>query len=160
MFITVKYGEAEEALFNPNCRILHLLDDIKRRCKCTEEVLVDLSDVNGSVQNLADNQSCNATDFLKGRETFILVRVEKIEGVERPIYTPLLRDSDYVTSEFLESLSRMPTDMLEVSGRSSKHTRRGGSPKTGKKPSMVGGSLSNLKSPSTKTSRKISTSKR
>ena len=29
----------EEALFNPNCRILHLLEDIKRRCNCAENGL-------------------------------------------------------------------------------------------------------------------------
>lgn len=30
----------EEALFNPNCRILHLLEDIKRRCNCAENGLL------------------------------------------------------------------------------------------------------------------------
>ena len=29
----------EEALFNPNCRILHLLEDIRRRCNCPENGL-------------------------------------------------------------------------------------------------------------------------
>lgn len=29
-------ADHEEALFNPNCRTLHLLEDIKRRCNCPE----------------------------------------------------------------------------------------------------------------------------
>ncbi|XP_068728464.1 uncharacterized protein CXorf65-like [Montipora capricornis] len=127
MFITVKYGDHEEALFNPNCRILHLLEDIKRRCNCPENVIIDLSDLSGSVKNLANNQSSNASDFLEERETLILVRVEKnpTEGRDVPLYTPLLRDENVLTAGFLETLRRTPTDTLDVCGRSSRSTRRG-----------------------------------
>ncbi|KAK2554579.1 hypothetical protein P5673_023805 [Acropora cervicornis] len=88
MFITVKYGDHEEALFNPNCRTLHLLEDIKRRCNCPENE--------------------NPT-----------------EGRDFPLYTPLLRDDKVLTTEFLETLRRTPIDTLDVSGRSSRNTRRG-----------------------------------
>lgn len=126
MFITVKYGDHEEALFNPNCRILHLLEDIKRRCNCAENAVIDLSDLQGAVKNLTDHQASNGSEFLNERETFILVRVEKnIEGGEFPLYTPLLDDEDVLTKDFLESLRRTPTDTLEVSGRGSRSMRRG-----------------------------------
>lgn len=35
--------DREEALFNPNCRTLHLLEDIKRRCNCAENGTYRLS---------------------------------------------------------------------------------------------------------------------
>ncbi|KXJ24019.1 uncharacterized protein LOC110249237 [Exaiptasia diaphana] len=165
MFITVKFGEGEEALFNPNCQIFHLLQDIKRRCNCSREVQVDLSDVNGSVRCLIDNQKSNASDFLKEREMFILVRVEKIEGNERPIYTPLLKDADFVTSEFLESLSRLPSGgSLETIGRQSKHGRQGTKSKMSKphlslNSSLNGSLASNLKT-STGKQRRVSQYKR
>lgn len=126
MFITVKYGDHEEALFNPNCRILHLLEDIRRRCNCPENVVIDLSDLRGAVKNLTDHQSSNASEFLNERETFILVRVEKntTEGRDFPLYTPLLDDEDVLTTDFLESLRRTPTDTLEISGRTSRGMRR------------------------------------
>lgn len=126
MFITVKYGDHEEALFNPNCRILHLLEDIRRRCNCPENVVIDLSDLRGAVKNLTDHQSSNGNEFLNERETFILVRVEKnpTEGRDFPLYTPLLDDEDVLTTDFLESLRRTPTDTLEISGRTSRGMRR------------------------------------
>lgn len=120
-------ADHEEALFNPNCRTLHLLEDIKRRCNCPENVSIDLSDLRGLVKNLTNNQSSNASDFLQERETFILVRVEKnpTDGRDFPLYTPLLRDDKVLTTEFLETLRRTPIDTLDVSGRSSRNTRRG-----------------------------------
>jgi len=42
-------------------------------------VQIDLSDVNGSVRCLIDNQKLNASEFLKERELFILVKVESKE---------------------------------------------------------------------------------
>ncbi|XP_031568799.1 uncharacterized protein LOC116303408 isoform X2 [Actinia tenebrosa] len=155
MFITVKFGDCEEALFNANCQIIHLLEDIKRRCRCTQEDLVDLSDIHGSVRCLIDNQKSNASDFLKERETFILVKVEKLEGNDRPTYTPLLKDKDYITGDFLESLSRIPSlGSLELNGRQSKHGRQGSKNKMSRPLLTVNtsGSVSSggLKNPTTK----------
>lgn len=36
IWVFVCHLDREEALFNPNCRTLHLLEDIKRRCNCAE----------------------------------------------------------------------------------------------------------------------------
>ncbi|XP_032225871.1 uncharacterized protein CXorf65 homolog isoform X2 [Nematostella vectensis] len=77
MFITVKYGDSQEALFNPNCRTQNLLEDIKRRCLCDKDFVVDLSDELGNVKNLLDHTGNYATDLLKAREKFVLIRVEK-----------------------------------------------------------------------------------
>ncbi|XP_015776669.1 PREDICTED: uncharacterized protein CXorf65 homolog isoform X2 [Acropora digitifera] len=108
----------EEALFNPNCRTLHLLEDIKRRCNCPENVSIDLSDLRGLVKNLTNNQSSNASDFLQERETFILVRVEKnpTEGRDFPLYTPLLRDDKVLTTEFLVRTTDDKGDKVSLKG--------------------------------------------
>ncbi|CAK8692188.1 unnamed protein product [Clavelina lepadiformis] len=34
LFITVKYGENREELFNPHCKSLLLLECIREKCKC------------------------------------------------------------------------------------------------------------------------------
>jgi len=128
IWVFVCHLDREEALFNPNCRTLHLLEDIKRRCNCAENAVIDLSDLQGAVKNLTDHQAANASEFLNERETFILVRVEKnCEGRDFPLYTPLLHDEDVLTTDFLESLRRTPTDTLDISGRTSSRAMRRGS---------------------------------
>ncbi|XP_032225870.1 uncharacterized protein CXorf65 homolog isoform X1 [Nematostella vectensis] len=122
MFITVKYGDSQEALFNPNCRTQNLLEDIKRRCLCDKDFVVDLSDELGNVKNLLDHTGNYATDLLKAREKFVLIRVEK-KGEESPIYTPLLNDLELITTSFIERLSR-PESRMSESGRNTQSRQR------------------------------------
>ncbi|XP_020908875.1 uncharacterized protein CXorf65 homolog isoform X2 [Exaiptasia diaphana] len=77
MFITVRYGDGEQTLFNPQCKISALLEDIKRRCKCTKDALVDLSDESGNLKFLVDHPLSYASEILKERESFVLIRIEK-----------------------------------------------------------------------------------
>ncbi|XP_038065810.1 uncharacterized protein CXorf65 homolog [Patiria miniata] len=105
MFITVRFGEKEEALFNPNCRTLLLLENIKQRCNCAEDVDVDLSDNEGNVKHLLETPLRYANEVLKERETLVLVRVEKNEGNQKPHYVPLLNDVQAIDAAFMARLS-------------------------------------------------------
>lgn len=98
-------SDGEESIFNPNCRTDILLDDIKRRCNCTKDgtffekfssifhfqyyclnslkiniplsvATVDLSDEAGNVKYLVNHPLRYATELLKARESFVLIRVE------------------------------------------------------------------------------------
>ncbi|XP_073255421.1 uncharacterized protein CXorf65 homolog isoform X2 [Porites lutea] len=77
MFITVRYGDCQEALFNPNCMTKVLLEDIKKRCRRGREEIIDLSDESGNLKNLLEHKSEYATEILKARHSFILIRVDK-----------------------------------------------------------------------------------
>ncbi|KXJ15037.1 uncharacterized protein CXorf65 homolog [Exaiptasia diaphana] len=126
MFITVKYGDYQQALFNPNCLTKNLLDDIKRRCKCEKDALVDLSDEHGNIKNLLQNTNRPAVDVLKPRGTFILIRVEKKENTEIPTYTPLCTDIEVVTTAFVERLTR-PDSQLSQRNVESRQRRKSSS---------------------------------
>ncbi|XP_022788681.1 uncharacterized protein CXorf65 homolog isoform X1 [Stylophora pistillata] len=112
MFITVVYGEQEEALFNTDCRLKLLLDCINKRCKCEVQAEVDLCEVAGYPKYLQHQpQESYATNFLKPREKYVLIQMEKENG--RAFYKPLLRDKSVITDHFLASLEK---DMAKREG--------------------------------------------
>lgn len=106
MFVTVKYGDGEHLLCNPDCKTDVLLDDIRRRCSYEKGVIVDLSDESGNLKYLRDHPQSYATDFLKDRESLVLIRVDKNPIDEAVTYTPLLDDVFIVTSAFVDRLTR------------------------------------------------------
>ncbi|XP_006814985.2 uncharacterized protein LOC102806740 [Saccoglossus kowalevskii] len=83
-----------------------LLENIKQRCHCAEDVEVDLSDNEGNVKylNVAESLQKYANEILKERETFVLVRVERLDENSKPQYYPLLND-DTIDASFLAKLS-------------------------------------------------------
>ncbi|XP_015760052.1 PREDICTED: uncharacterized protein CXorf65 homolog [Acropora digitifera] len=124
MFITVRFGDCQEALFNPNCIIKVLLEDIKKRCRRNREELIDLSDESGNLKNLLDHKTEYATDLLKARHSFILIRLEKKQGEELFTYTPLLNDIRTITSTFLQHLTRPQSSQSSVSPPSRQGRRK------------------------------------
>ncbi|KAJ7374062.1 hypothetical protein OS493_009393 [Desmophyllum pertusum] len=84
-FITVKFGDNEEELFNPNCVTVNLLDNLRRRCGCQKGSGKEL-------KNLHEFPTQYAHRFLKGREVFVLIKVEKGQGDQPTTYTALLND--------------------------------------------------------------------
>ncbi|XP_029188371.1 uncharacterized protein CXorf65 homolog [Acropora muricata] len=124
MFITVRFGDCQEALFNPNCMIKVLLEDIKKRCRRNREELIDLSDESGNLKNLLDHKTEYATDLLKARHSFILIRLEKKQGEELFTYTPLLNDIRTITSTFLQHLTRPQSSQSSVSPPSRQGRRK------------------------------------
>lgn len=124
MFITVRFGDCQEALFNPNCMIKVLLEDIKKRCRRNREELIDLSDESGNLKNLLDHKTEYATDLLKARHSFILIRLEKKQGEDLFTYTPLLNDIRTITTTFLQHLTRPQSSQSSVSPPSRQGRRK------------------------------------
>ena len=106
MFVTVKYGDGEELLCNPQCKTDVLLDNIRRRCSFEKGVIVDLSDESGNLKYLRGHPESYATEFLKDRESLVLIRVDKSPIDDATTYTPLLEDVFVVTTSFIERLTR------------------------------------------------------
>jgi len=123
MFITVRYGDCQEALFNPNCMTKVLLEDIKKRCRRDREEIIDLSDESGNLKNLLEHKGEYATQLLKARHSFILIKVDKKEGEDVSTYTPLLNDIKTITSSFLQHLTR-PQSSLSSTTPPSRQGRR------------------------------------
>lgn len=111
MFITVRYGDDQSVLFNSDCRNIILLNNIKQRCKCVDENVVDLSDESGSVVNLSSHLHEYGKNYLMDKGSFILIRVEtKMDdnGDIKTTYTPLL-DGMESNKEYLDRLNPRPT---------------------------------------------------
>ncbi|KAM4651327.1 uncharacterized protein CXorf65 homolog [Discoglossus pictus] len=104
MFITVLFGDNEEALFNINCRAQLLLESIKTCCHYENEGEVELADESGQVKNLLENPHRYAFEFLNERETCVLLAVTRSQDSSEPIFSPLLNDDAIVNSKFLTKL--------------------------------------------------------
>ncbi|KAM8927913.1 uncharacterized protein CXorf65-like [Pelodytes ibericus] len=118
MFVTVLYGDNEEALFNINCRVQLLLECIKSCCHCENEGDIELADESGQVKNLLQNQQVYATELLNERETCVLLAVTRSQGSTEVIFTPLLNDDVIVNPKLLAKLGNWGDS--KVSGRKAK----------------------------------------
>jgi len=49
MFVTVRFGNDQRQIFNPDCAVVNLLTDIKRRCFVGMSQDIDLTDETGNV---------------------------------------------------------------------------------------------------------------
>ncbi|XP_070578986.1 uncharacterized protein CXorf65 homolog isoform X1 [Ptychodera flava] len=102
MFITVKYGDDKSEIFNPNCLNVILLHNIRERCDCDDEDLVELCDETGNVMHLLTNPTDYGKQYLTERSVFILLRVERDGDGDEEKYTyhPLLhgleRNKDFL----------------------------------------------------------------
>ncbi|KAL7981551.1 hypothetical protein Chor_005639 [Crotalus horridus] len=102
MFITVLHGEHKADLFNIHCKVQILLDGIKHRCGCEEEI--ELADESGQVKNLLQNKYHYATELLGERETYVLLSVTNGEKASESEFRPLLKDEHIVNPKFLAKL--------------------------------------------------------
>ncbi|KAM4702882.1 uncharacterized protein CXorf65 homolog [Rhinophrynus dorsalis] len=118
MFITVLYGDNEEALFNINCKVQLLLESIKNCCHYENEGELELADESGQVKNLLENKQRYASEILNERETCVLLAVSKLQGSADVMFTPLLNDDAIVNAKFLAKLGNWGESKL--SGRKSK----------------------------------------
>ncbi|XP_077992683.1 uncharacterized protein LOC144446732 [Glandiceps talaboti] len=109
MFITVKYGDGKSEIFNPNCLNIILLHNIRERCECAIEDLVELSDETGNVMNLLTNPTDYGKQYLTERAAFVLLKAERDGEAEdeRYTYQPLLDGLD-TNKEFLARLNPKP----------------------------------------------------
>uniref|UniRef100_A0A8C4T5F0 Uncharacterized protein n=2 Tax=Erpetoichthys calabaricus TaxID=27687 RepID=A0A8C4T5F0_ERPCA len=110
MFVTVRFGEDQREIFNPNCRTVNFLHSLKERCGCEAEACVDLIDELGTLVNLSEreNSSEYTNSFLKERHDYILIQVIRGESNENNRYESLLLNlgKHYPdVSDFLQKLS-------------------------------------------------------
>ncbi|KAL3857550.1 hypothetical protein ACJMK2_012202 [Sinanodonta woodiana] len=110
MYITV---HNQEEIFNPWCTSHNLLEWIRRKCNCEDDVILDLVDQDGQVKNLAGRLKDYACQLVSGRETYILIRVERQNDNGALHYTSLLNN--------LEDIN--PDLMLKLNSLSRPHTR-------------------------------------
>ena len=79
MFITVRYGNNQQLLFNPLCRIANLLTDIKQRCALTQPIEnIDLCDETGVAKELPLHFQAYGSKFLDSLGTFVVVERRKV----------------------------------------------------------------------------------
>ncbi|XP_028396169.1 uncharacterized protein LOC114520145 isoform X1 [Dendronephthya gigantea] len=105
MFITVKFGDDREELFNPHCKVCSLLDNIKQRCDLLQEDEIDLSDQTGIRKNLSLTPTDYAIKHMEERDVLILVKIERFSGSLDETCVPLLH-SLQGNKDFLENLNQ------------------------------------------------------
>ncbi|XP_076434852.1 uncharacterized protein CXorf65 homolog [Babylonia areolata] len=138
-FIIVKYGDNQEAIFNPWCSSHTLLEWIRRKCQCDEDIILDLVDLEGQVRNLPSSTEEYASDYVTGRETYILIRVDKQDDSGRNRYVSLLNNLDEINPDLmvkLNNLSRPSTrNKMNKSRKNLRPNRNSAKPESaGKRP--------------------------
>ncbi|KAL4223371.1 hypothetical protein ACF0H5_016841 [Mactra antiquata] len=126
-FIIVKYGDNEEALFNPWCSSFTLMEWIRKKCNCEDDMVIDLVDLEGQVTNLAGRAKEYATDIVTARGTYILIRVERLQDNGQFHYTSLLNNLEETNPELmvkLNSLSRPTTRAKNLKSKGGKKTQQ------------------------------------
>ncbi|XP_052802053.1 uncharacterized protein CXorf65 homolog [Mya arenaria] len=125
-FIIVKYGENEEALFNPWCTSYTLMEWIRKKCNCDEEITIDLVDLDGQVTNLSGRAKDYAHELVNPRGIYILIRVDRLPDNGQFHYTSLLNNLEETNPELmvkLNSLSRPTTRARNVKQKGGKKTQ-------------------------------------
>ncbi|XP_077996078.1 uncharacterized protein LOC144449420 [Glandiceps talaboti] len=116
-FITVKYGDNQQRIFNPLCSNLILLECIRRNCKCEKGITLDLSDAEGNVKYLSENLHAYANNYLEGRGTYWLIRVDKGVGDNPNKYTLLLTEPEKYYPDLNQRLENLSKPTLRALSR-------------------------------------------
>ncbi|KAI8782465.1 hypothetical protein BgiMline_027390 [Biomphalaria glabrata] len=119
-FVVIKYGDDKEALLNPRCPTQTFVQCIRRICDCDNDMVLDLVDLDGQIKNLPMSSEDYASDYVTGRETYVVIRVEK-EGENGPNrYISLLNHLDKINPDLLVKLNDLSRP--ERSGKRFKKT--------------------------------------
>ncbi|XP_048761935.1 uncharacterized protein LOC125670666 isoform X1 [Ostrea edulis] len=119
-FIRVKYGDNQEAIFNPWCSSYTLMEWIRKKCNCENDILIDLVDMDGQVKNLSARTKEYASEVVNPRETYVLIRVEIFFpeiGDGKYNYTSLLNNLGDVNPDLFGKLSVMSRPQTRVKGK-------------------------------------------
>ncbi|CAF0943677.1 unnamed protein product [Didymodactylos carnosus] len=104
MLIIVLYGDNQRAIFNPDCKTINLISSIRKNCRCDRNICVDLCDLTGDLRHISESAEQEyASALFKDREKLVLIRIEK-QNDQTLLYTPLLKDENTITNEFLSHL--------------------------------------------------------
>ncbi|KAM4809246.1 uncharacterized protein C22orf15 homolog [Rhinophrynus dorsalis] len=109
MFITVKYGADNQIILNPNCKVVNLAEILKEKCQCGPEVSLDLLDESGNLINLSDMEGSQdlATNYLRERQCYVLVRIIRGDGSEPARYESMLDNLSKRHPELAERLQKL-----------------------------------------------------
>ncbi len=131
MFFTVRYGDDEYQLFNSHCRNKVLLENMRKRCNCSPNDVIDLADEQAHVKNLSDQPHFKfASLTLQPRATYILVKVDERARDGQRIYTPLLDGLESSNPEFLTRLANRKVNP-DSGPKDGGHTKDGSHAPTG-----------------------------
>ncbi|KAM4709213.1 uncharacterized protein C22orf15 homolog [Discoglossus pictus] len=125
MFVTVKYGDDNQIILNTNCRIVNLTESLKEKCQCEADASIDLLDESGNLINLCDLEGSqdNAINYLKERQRYILVRINKGDGSEPARYESMLDNLGKRHPELAERLQKLSHPNIREKGRLSVHKK-------------------------------------
>lgn len=126
-FITVKFGDDQKKIFNPNCRTSSLLESIRRNCSVSEldKGKIDLLGEDGKFAQISRRSSRTPANLiLNGRATYVLI---SIKGESRtPKYVSLLNDLQQIHPDLAEKLEALssPPEMSERVKHSARSMKR------------------------------------
>jgi hypothetical protein len=103
MYVIVQCGKDEKHVMNANCRCLFLLEALRRKGDCAEDVEIDVCDEQGNVKLLRENLDRYASELLAERERLVLLKVDRNDSGASS-YTPLLDSQQIVTDAFMARL--------------------------------------------------------
>ncbi|KAK3084948.1 hypothetical protein FSP39_021928 [Pinctada imbricata] len=92
---------------------------IRKKCKCDEDIIIDLVDLEGQVKNLSARSKEYASEVVNGRETYVLIRVEKV-AENKYHYTSLLNDLENTNPDLLGKLSTLSKPQPKMKGKKGK----------------------------------------
>ncbi|XP_046851893.1 uncharacterized protein LOC124445231 [Xenia sp. Carnegie-2017] len=139
MFIVVLFGgilntyvskilflDSQQELFNPDCRNINLIENIKKRCKCRDKDMIDLADESGLVKSMNERPSEQlASEYLECRKTYVLVEVKRrLEGASGHLfksYKPLLNGLDESNPDFIAKIASQNRAAANKGNKSPKH---------------------------------------
>ncbi|XP_011405052.1 PREDICTED: uncharacterized protein LOC105313374 [Amphimedon queenslandica] len=117
MFFIVYFGANEEEIFNPECPVRILLEDVKNRCNCTDKDSIGFLDDKRVLVNIADEKSMeNAAKYFTDRGVYTLLAIER-RG-DATTYVPLV---DEPSKELLVKIESLQS----VGSKNPKSQRRG-----------------------------------
>ncbi|XP_056387575.1 uncharacterized protein C22orf15 homolog [Hyla sarda] len=121
MFITVKFGADDHILLNPNCKVVNLTESLRVKCHCGPEVAIDLLDESGNLINLSDLEGSQdiASNYLKERQSYVLVKIIRGEGSEQARYESLLENLWKHHPELAERLQKLSNPHVRDKWRNS-----------------------------------------
>lgn len=118
-FVIVNYGENKTQLFNPNCKVRYLIDDIRKRCQCPEKMELELSDFSGNLKFISKTPDNFANSILNvDREDLVLLQVQRknkydpskllppqaVGDEDDVTYVPLLKNEEIINQKFTARL--------------------------------------------------------
>ena len=79
VFATVRYGQDQYILINPQCTVINLLDDMRRRCGQTPTICLDLTDQTGETVSIIDICQLSTREKNEGNTTNDGVEIDALQ---------------------------------------------------------------------------------